>query len=251
LAPEQRARRPVTARSDQYSFCRSLWAAVFGAAPPDRRRRAPRSLARALEIGLSEDPSRRHASMDDLLRLLERAPLVRRRAWIAGSLLVVGLGAGAALGLGRPSAEVRCEDGRRRLAGVWDAARKDAVRRAFLATGAPFAHDAYASVERGLDAYAARWRASHVDACQATHQRGEQSPSLLDLRMACLSDRLRDARAAIDVLERIDRASLGHGTGTKHAKASPDLRVGSLSPRRRAPRGCRPRWCCPGRSCLP
>src|SRR5262249_34797375 len=50
IAPEQRACRPATARSDQYSFCTSLWEALFGATDAPARG-APRWLVRALEIG--------------------------------------------------------------------------------------------------------------------------------------------------------------------------------------------------------
>lgn len=40
----------------------------------------------------------------------------------------------------------------------------------------------------------------HTEACQATHLRGEQSPALLDLRMACLQRRRTETRSLVDVL---------------------------------------------------
>src|SRR5262249_19421250 len=72
IAPEVLAGGAATPRSDQYSFCVALAAALRG-------RRAPRRLARAVEVGLAADPERRHASMAELLALLDRAPLRRRR----------------------------------------------------------------------------------------------------------------------------------------------------------------------------
>jgi tetratricopeptide (TPR) repeat protein len=55
-------------------------------------------------------------------------------------------------------------------------------------------------VQRSFDAFATRWVAMHTDTCAATRLRGEQSEELLDLRMACLSERLEGLRAKVDVL---------------------------------------------------
>jgi len=120
MSPEQRARLPATTRSDQYSFCLSLWEAVFGAPPPKRARRAPRWLARALEIGLDAEPMRRHPSMDVLLQVLEGTPVRRRRVAAAVLGLVV---AGAAAVIAYPGArrDELCRDAATHLAGVWDA----------------------------------------------------------------------------------------------------------------------------------
>ena len=42
----------------------------------------------------------------------------------------------------------------------------------------------------------------YVDACEATHVRGEQSAEVLDLRMACLNERLDDLRALSQAVPR-------------------------------------------------
>jgi tetratricopeptide (TPR) repeat protein len=44
----------------------------------------------------------------------------------------------------------------------------------------------------------------YTDACEATHVRGEQSAEVLDLRMACLNEHLRNARALSDVFAAAD-----------------------------------------------
>ena len=44
----------------------------------------------------------------------------------------------------------------------------------------------------------------YTDACEATHVRGEQSAEVLDLRMACLNERLGNARALSDVFATAD-----------------------------------------------
>jgi eukaryotic-like serine/threonine-protein kinase len=97
-----------------------------------------------------------------------------------------------------------CRGAERELAGVWDGARKDAVRAAFAKTGKPFAADAFTSVAAALDGYAARWVAMHTDSCEATRVRGTQSAELLDLRMQCLSRRLDEVRAQVDLFSAAD-----------------------------------------------
>jgi len=57
-----------------------------------------------------------------------------------------------------------------------------------------------------LDDYAARWRAAHADACEATHVRHEQPEALMDARMSCLEDRRRGLRALVRALEEADAA---------------------------------------------
>ena len=79
---------------------------------------------------------------------------------------------------------------RRRLAAVWETPdanaphpRRDAVRAAFLATGARRAADVWERTAAIIDGYAQRWAAMYGEACEATHVRGEQSAEVLDLRM--------------------------------------------------------------------
>jgi serine/threonine-protein kinase len=44
----------------------------------------------------------------------------------------------------------------------------------------------------------------YVEACEATHLRGEQSPDVLDLRMACLNDNLDQVRALTDAVSQAE-----------------------------------------------
>ena len=87
-----------------------------------------------------------------------------------------------------------CAAAAHNLAGVWDPDRKEAVRKAMLATGLAYADDTWQRVAGRLDDYTAAWVPQHGDACQATYLRGEQSPALLDRRMACL-----DTRGLVDL----------------------------------------------------
>jgi tetratricopeptide (TPR) repeat protein len=226
MAPEQFAVRPTDARTDQFSFCVALYEALYGKRPfegdtflalmtsvttgavsaPPAKARVPGWLRKVLLRGLATDPAARYPSMTALLAALATDPTIRLRR-ILGAVVVLACLAGAAAAARRVGGERSglCRGGTERLAGVWETGggasrRKDSVRRAFLATGVPYAEKAFDWASRNLDQYAEAWRAMYSDACEATHIRGEQSAEVLDLRMACLGERLTDLRALTDEL---------------------------------------------------
>ncbi len=198
MAPEQARGEPPDARADQYSFCVSLWEAISGERPKPRegsteaialRKRegmidVPRHVMRALERGLSPDPSERFPDMTSLLDALERPPRdLRRLSTLALALGFVGVLA-FALVREQANASSPCSGAEQALVGVWD----DPVRiklREHLDRGVQGNHD-WQAVERQLDRWAKRWTSAREDACKATHERSEQSSELLDQRMACL-----------------------------------------------------------------
>lgn len=220
MAPEQLLRRTADARSDQYSFCVTLYEALFGYRPfagstleefsrhvllgdllaPPLRTEVPAWLQALVLRGLAAEAEHRFPTMDALLAELtrDRARTRRRLAWVSGG---VGLLGGLfALQLQTAAA---CQGARDHLVGVWDAPRRDAVERAVLATGLDFAGDTWARASVELDAYAEAWAATHTGACLA-HQRGEESSSALDLRMQCLKRRRSELVALVDVLAEAD-----------------------------------------------
>jgi tRNA A-37 threonylcarbamoyl transferase component Bud32/tetratricopeptide (TPR) repeat protein len=231
MAPEQfRSGERIDARTDQFSFCVALYEALHGERPfrgdsvgalrdsvlggklrpPPAGTRVPAWLRRVLLRGLSREPAARWESMAALLAALDRDPRARhRRALVAGGAvaLMVGLAvAGHRIGSGERTV---CTGGGARLAGIWEPAgvaseRKQAIHRAFVATGVPYAEQAFAAAARLLDDWAGRWAALYKDACEATHLRGEQSAEVLDLRMACLQERLGNVRALSDVFAAAD-----------------------------------------------
>ncbi len=214
LAPELFSNAPADARSDQFSFCVTLYWALYGQLPfevstPGHPRRwvlreAPRTakvpgwLKKIVERGLSAVPEQRHPSMEALLAQLKVDPAVKwRRAGAAAAAAVV-LVAGA--GAWRQSTVDKCKDAAARLGETWNARVQANLRQAFLRTGHPTAESSWALAQEGLSAFASSWAQMRVDACAATRIRGEQSDEVLSLRMACLDRRMNELQAVVDLL---------------------------------------------------
>ncbi len=209
MAPEQLLGGDLDARTDVFSFCVTLYEALYGERPFDtsggnakqarlegRIKKAPRQtevpawVRRVVLRGLAVKPEERFPGMAPLLHALASDPNVRRRKWLTrAALALVTTGALAYSVQSARQSRLQCKGAEQRLAGVWDATQKARVRKAFAATGKPFAGDAWRSVERALDAYAERWTQTHVEACEATRVQGHQSEEVLSLRMACLQRR--------------------------------------------------------------
>ena len=213
MAPEQLRGEPADPCSDQYAFCLTLWEALHGERPfteagalrDPAGSRVPARLRQVVLRGLSADPAARWPSMEDLLAVLERDPsAVRRRGLAAAAALALAAAAGLGFFEVQRRESLLCQGAPAKLAGVWDLARKEAARAAFLHTGLPNAPAAWAGIEQSLDRYAVRWASAHREACEATRVRGEQSEALLDRRMLCLDERLAELGAVADLLSHAD-----------------------------------------------
>ncbi len=110
MAPEQYAGSPPDPRTDQFAFCVTVWQALTGERPfqgstLDELRRAtnkgvahiqqklPRDVRAALVRGLSPDPANRWASMNELLRALDRP----KKTWAITA--AIALAAGVVIGV--------------------------------------------------------------------------------------------------------------------------------------------------------
>jgi tetratricopeptide (TPR) repeat protein len=244
MAPEQHRGQPPDARSDQFSFCVTLYLALYGRRPfdsqqmaqaarqgtgrepstrtpfnsrlavrgapaslilpPPRSPRVPGWLKRALMRGLALHPEDRFPSMEALLERLSGPPAAMRHARAAG-LAALLVGAGA---MTWHTVEQRqdalCSGAAPQLRGVWDDEVARRVEQSFSASGRPYAAPSYAAVKGLLDGYAQSWVGMHTEACQATRLRGEQPESVLTLRMVCLERRLKHLGSLTTVLAQPD-----------------------------------------------
>ncbi|HEX2574646.1 MAG TPA: serine/threonine-protein kinase [Polyangia bacterium] len=227
MAPEQHLGKQADARSDQFSFCVTLFEALYGQRPFTGETRAevaekvmqgrplappagaavPAWLLERIQRGLRLEPEQRYGSMRELLAALADDPRVRRRRWLLwGGLVALLVGIGVA---GERYVALRvgaCRGAEKHLTGIWDGERKAVLRSAIAATHVPYATAAWAGVERLVDAYARDWVAMHTEACEATRLTREQSEEILDLRMLCLGQRLDEVRALGKLLSQADEA---------------------------------------------
>jgi len=218
MAPEQLRGERADARSDQFSFCVSLYWALYGrlpfgvrtagptppVPPPPAGNPAPRFLHQVIVRGLADQPDARFPSLNALLAELDRDPARSRNRRLGALGAVAALSGVYFLARTQHDRAPVCAGSDAQLAGVWDGARREAVRRAFDGSGVPYAAAAFDGAARQLDGYAAGWVRQHGEACEATRVRHEQSEELYDLRMACLSQRRAELAQLTELLSRAD-----------------------------------------------
>ena len=222
MSPEQYLAEPSDARSDQFSFCVSLAEALYGEVPfagktvadyasavmlgklrpPPNGSKVPLWLRAAIVRGLSRERADRFPTMQALIEVLEHdhaRAAKRRRLIIAGSIAAIAAIA-LAFKLAGTDSGSRCDGASAKLAGVWNPSVAAELQTAFSATGLPGAARAAGRATAALDRYGQQWAAMHTQTCEATRVHGDQSEELMDLRMACLAQRLQEVRAIADVL---------------------------------------------------
>jgi len=229
MAPEQLAGLAADARSDQFAFCVALFEALCGVRPfaTHALRRAPahdvalrpwprQSPARvraAVERGLSIRPEDRFPGMNELLAALEAGSARRRRRWWIVAALGVAASVGGAVLVSRGLDPGGCRAGETLWRGVWGPEARQRVLGALVGTRRPYASSTWAGVDRGLSDFGAAWVAGYHEACAATRLRHEQPENVLELRQACLAERLGQARAVVELLADADERLVERAVG--------------------------------------
>lgn len=243
MAPEQHMGLRVGPHTDQYSFCVSFYEALYGQLPfqgSDRREQltkmtegrlppppkegpahhVPSWLHKVLARGLRPHPSERWPSMEALLAALARDPAKRIRRWAIGTIGVVGVAAGIALGVVGSEEQNPCLALASEVERHWNAERRSAIEAAFAKSDKPFAEHAAHGVTQILDRWAEDWSASKVAVCEAT-QVGGQSGALLDVRMYCLAQRGREFGAIVNVFAEADDEIIERSIAAADALSDP------------------------------
>ena len=211
MAPEQCVGSAVDARADIYSFCVTMFEALYGTVPfpgehwnenaelirsgniefPSiwRRRRVPRWLHKIVAQGLSWQHSERFSSMDLILAELRR----KRNANKMLSIGLVILAASGLLVVYHPHfrAKSKCDDQSNRVGrmfrGIWDPNTKAIVRNAFFKIPQPFISRTWEVVEQSFDKFREEWAHQYKEICiEGERERSKLGDQVLDIRMNCL-----------------------------------------------------------------
>jgi len=220
IAPEHLLEGIGDARSDEFSFCVTMYKVLYGMRPFDSRNLAaycdaiqgppkpppdstpvPRWVQAVIMRGLQRDPARRFASMHELLDALDHDPARRYRAWAGGALLLAGCLTGL-LVHGRHRADLRrqCEAGAALMASTWN---EEAARRVRVPLeGEKGAHgsDRADRVTARLAAYATAWSDTYRNIAEKTLIRREDDARAMDRRLRCLERGREQLIALVEIL---------------------------------------------------
>jgi len=208
MAPEQHRGHEAGPSADQFAFCVALYWALYGRTPfkgshyeelrenvlknkliePPSDCGRPKWLWPILVRGMATDPASRFENMDALLARLSFDPSKRRKSRLKiAAVALAGIGAFGGFWMTRPAAASVCQNAEERLAGTWDDAAKARISSVYATANRG---ESFLRLASTVDAYADNWVSVRTRVCEATHFVGDQSDSLMDVRMSCLDQRL-------------------------------------------------------------
>jgi len=194
IAPEALRREPVSAISDQFSFCVSAWEALTGSLPPEGKKLPPLpgldpSIRRVFQRGMSDKPEERYRDMEALLDALLWARQSRKRWLIRGLGAALGFALLVACGFWARYETTVCEEGNRLAEQSWGSARREAVKRAFQQDGLDDATRLYGELEGRVSERVEAWRSGALSTCQELRHAEPLQRVNLAGRLACFHRR--------------------------------------------------------------
>jgi tetratricopeptide (TPR) repeat protein/predicted Ser/Thr protein kinase len=227
MAPEQFSGGEVTAASDQFAYCVTMWELLYGERPfrgetiaeilaavldgrlrsPPKQRDVPIWLRKICERGLAREPSRRWPSMQALLDAFERGEArVRTRKLSLGLALVAGLGV-SVMGFRQyehAHAIDACEAAGADIDAAWNDEARERVRQSLIATELAYAQATADTILPYLDAQAQTWRDGRTLACMRAEVEHGWDTATSERALWCLDERRLAFESVITELSRAD-----------------------------------------------